>query len=127
MGTLNSAINPIFHEYINKKTIEIIETKTSITKLLASIFITRCTRCVSFKRATNSPIFRVSKKGFGNCNNDEKKLVLIRLLKSLDCCNKKNSLKALIPTLARSKTVNKPMPETNFLILFEGKISSINF
>ena len=127
MGTLNNEINPIFQEYINKKTIEIIETKTSITKLLASIFITRCTRCVSFNRATNSPIFRVSKNGFGNCNNELKKLVLIRLLKSLDCCNKKNSLNAAIPTLAKSKTVNNPMPETTYLILFEGKMSSISF
>jgi len=44
---------------------EMIDTKISMIKLLAKYLMTRCMRWVSFRRATSSPIFRVSKKGLG--------------------------------------------------------------
>ncbi len=44
-------------------------TNALIATLPTTVLITRCTRCVSFNRATNSPILRVSKNGLGRSNN----------------------------------------------------------
>lgn len=120
------AIIPTFQEYIKRKTRDIKVIKISTTKLPASIFITRCTLCVSFSRAT-TPQFFWCRKRFWKVKQRTKNCELILLLKSFDCFIKKNSLNDINPTLAKSNIPSKAIPVISLLIFLDGKISSINF
>ena len=94
---------------------------------LTSIFITRWIRWVSFRRATNSPILRVSKKNLGKWRSLLKNCSLIRVLKSLACKSKKYSLTTEIPMRANNKKVSNSTPWMSLLTSFEGRILSMSF